>query len=304
MTDRITFPATLLRGGDGLGKNHSGIVEPIKVKFKKDQAGVGHDPAEQFTFNWWDHVYKKAANNIVVENDKDGITVKRKATDSEPISNKRARYVPDKNMLYGRFVKSGTLMSDGLLVSEPSTTVLSSDSDEDNMQSNSAKDQDLLKICGGRTAHKGARHGMAMNGKLARLARIEEELTAIPKTSLLTLSTIDTGVTNNNAEMSPLQEKKKKKNKKNKKTVAPSECNEIEHSETNDCDRLNLEEATVKNGIHSFHATNVTLKSKRKKGKRKRKIDDQAICSNEECKPVRKSKKSSKRIEKIVKKKS
>lgn len=54
--------------GTGLGKHESGIKEAIKVKLKKDQAGIGHDPAEQFTFNWWEHVYNKAANNIEVTN--------------------------------------------------------------------------------------------------------------------------------------------------------------------------------------------------------------------------------------------
>lgn len=28
---------------------------------------VGHDPAEQFTFHWWDHVFNKSAANIAVE---------------------------------------------------------------------------------------------------------------------------------------------------------------------------------------------------------------------------------------------
>ena len=31
-------------------------------------------------------------------------------------------------------------------------------------------DEDLFRICGGRTAHKGARHGLQANGKLARIA--------------------------------------------------------------------------------------------------------------------------------------
>ena len=32
----------------------------------------------------------------------------------------------------------------------------------------SVSDEDLFKLCEGRTAHKGARHGIKMNGKLAK----------------------------------------------------------------------------------------------------------------------------------------
>uniref|UniRef100_A0A674JYE7 G patch domain-containing protein 4 n=1 Tax=Terrapene triunguis TaxID=2587831 RepID=A0A674JYE7_9SAUR len=53
--------------GKGLGKRENGISEAIKVKVKCDTAGVGHDPAEQFTFHWWDHLFNKSAANISVE---------------------------------------------------------------------------------------------------------------------------------------------------------------------------------------------------------------------------------------------
>ena len=39
-------------------------------------------------------------------------------------------------------------------------------------------DEELFKACGGRTAHKGARHGLKLNGKLARIAQQEERFLA------------------------------------------------------------------------------------------------------------------------------
>ena len=45
--------------GKGLGRNESGMKTAIKVKIKRDQAGVGHDMAEEFTFQWWDHVFNR-----------------------------------------------------------------------------------------------------------------------------------------------------------------------------------------------------------------------------------------------------
>lgn len=52
--------------GKGLGRKEDGISEALKVKIKADNAGVGHDPAEQFTFHWWDHAFRKSAQNITV----------------------------------------------------------------------------------------------------------------------------------------------------------------------------------------------------------------------------------------------
>ena len=45
--------------GKGLGRYETGMKNAIKVKIKRDQAGMGHDMAEEFTFQWWDHVFNK-----------------------------------------------------------------------------------------------------------------------------------------------------------------------------------------------------------------------------------------------------
>ena len=50
--------------GKGLGRKEDGMAEAIKVNIKADNAGVGHDPGEQFTFHWWEHAFEKSSQNI------------------------------------------------------------------------------------------------------------------------------------------------------------------------------------------------------------------------------------------------
>ncbi|CAG2060087.1 unnamed protein product [Timema podura] len=47
-------------------------------------------------------------------------------------------------------------------------------------------DEELFRICGGRTAHKAARHGHKLNGKLARIEAQEKEFLKLitPKETL------------------------------------------------------------------------------------------------------------------------
>ncbi|XP_066465219.1 G patch domain-containing protein 4 isoform X2 [Eleutherodactylus coqui] len=167
--------------GKGLGKREDGISEAIKVKVKCDTAGVGHNSAEQFTFHWWDHVFNKTASSIAVEPNQDGVTVKKLSEDDGAVSNKKPRKAMlSTNMLYGRFIKSATLTSGGeeLVEKSSSSDDSSSSSSEDEdlkfdlSSATKLSDEDLVRICGGRTAHKGARHGLTMS---AKLSRIEEQ---------------------------------------------------------------------------------------------------------------------------------
>ncbi|XP_034465969.1 G patch domain-containing protein 4 [Hippoglossus hippoglossus] len=174
--------------GKGLGRDENGICEAIKVNVKCGKGGVGHKEGEQFSFHWWDHVFNKASSSLQVESDQDGIKLKKTVEEEEDgmISNKKPRKAwLAKDKLYGCFVKSATLLS-GQEQPEPkaSDSDDSSSSDEEDdrrldlSSTTKLSDADLMKACGGRTAHKGARHGLTMSAKLARLEQQEAEFMA------------------------------------------------------------------------------------------------------------------------------
>ncbi|KAK2543499.1 Gpatch4 [Columba livia] len=182
------------RRGQGLGKREDGIAEAIRVKVKCDTAGVGHDAAEPFTFHWWDHVFNEAAANVAVESGQDGVSMKRISEQGIRISNKKPRKAGSAgNMLYGRFVKSATLTAHG----EEATTLT---------------DEELMRACGGRTAHKGARHGLTMSAKLARLEEQERAFLATYRQEERQPEPPESSPT------ADRQEKKKKKKKKKGKS--------------------------------------------------------------------------------------
>ncbi|XP_078448604.1 G patch domain-containing protein 4 [Lampetra planeri] len=171
--------------GKGLGRFENGRAEAVKVKVKHDTAGIGHDMAEQFTFHWWDHVFNKAAASIEVEGTEEGAKVMGNRADGveEPISNRKPRkaHLSTTHALYGNFVKAATLTSGEEVrdEKESSEDETSSSEDEDAKLDLSSTtrmtDEQLLRACGGRTAHKGARHGVNMSAKLARLEQQERE---------------------------------------------------------------------------------------------------------------------------------
>ncbi|NWZ68613.1 GPTC4 protein, partial [Acrocephalus arundinaceus] len=169
--------------GQGLGRREDGIAEAIRVKVKCDTAGVGHDAAEPFTFHWWDHVFNKAAANIAVEAGQDGISVKALSEQGGRISNKKPRKAGNSgSLLYGRFVKSATLTACGEeSVTLPASSESSEEEEEEKLDLCSVRrltDEELVQACGGRTAHKGARHGLTMSAKLARLEEQEQAFLA------------------------------------------------------------------------------------------------------------------------------
>ncbi|NXX48960.1 GPTC4 protein, partial [Tricholaema leucomelas] len=168
--------------GQGLGKRQDGIAEAIRVKVKCDTAGVGHDAAEAFTFHWWDHIFNQAAANISVEGGQDGISMRTLSEQGAHISNKKPHKAGKAGtMLYGRFVKSATLTACGEQPTEVPTGDDDDDDDDEKLDLSTARrltDAELLEACGGRTAHKGARHGLTMSAKLARLEEQERTFLA------------------------------------------------------------------------------------------------------------------------------
>ncbi|NXO55319.1 GPTC4 protein, partial [Aramus guarauna] len=157
-----------------------------------------HDAAEPFSFHWWDHVFNKAAANIAVEAGQDGISMKTLSEQGVRISNKKPRKAGSTgSMVYGRFVKAATLTARGEeSVKLPTGSESSEDEAEEKLDLSSARrrgwgsgacpvpamreltDEELMRACGGRTAHKGARHGLTMSAKLARLEEQERAFLA------------------------------------------------------------------------------------------------------------------------------
>ncbi|NXG38686.1 GPTC4 protein, partial [Dromaius novaehollandiae] len=165
--------------GKGLGKREDGIAEAIRVKVKCDTAGVGHDPAEQFSFHWWDHVFNKSAANIAVEAGQDGVSVKTLSEQDAGISNKKPRKAGSADgMLYGRFVKAATLMAHGEEAAKPPTASESSEEEEEKLDLSSARRQGLGMPPDARACCRGARHGLTMSAKLARLEEQERAFLA------------------------------------------------------------------------------------------------------------------------------
>jgi len=166
--------------GVGLGRHGQGITDAIKPKLKFDQAGIGHNKAEEFEFQWWDHAFNKAAKSVKVEEGKDGQVKVDFNSSKDELSTKKIRRKAEKAMkkevkakLYSNFVKSGTLTGGKMEeVDEGDSGFVE---DKDLSQLRTLTDEELVKACGGRTAHKGGRHGHRMNAKLARIEKAEAE---------------------------------------------------------------------------------------------------------------------------------
>ncbi|XP_068157767.1 G patch domain-containing protein 4 [Drosophila tropicalis] len=168
--------------GDGLGKNNTGIAAPLKASLKFDNAGLGVDRAKEFNDHWWERCFNEAANNVEVQVQTDGRvkTGRKRGEDAVEISTKG---YSDRKLKKAKDEVGGTVYENFL-----QTTLLTQDGGEvENAQAikvediavskvNVLTDEELFKACGGRTAHKGARHGLKLSGKLARLEQQEQEM--------------------------------------------------------------------------------------------------------------------------------
>merc|ERR1712226_1467842 len=161
------------KSGEGLGKHSQGISKPIKASLKFDKAGVGHDPAKEFTNSWWDDAYKQAADNVIIDNDQDGtVKINWKKKSKEQKRHKHSIV----NSQYTAFVQSATLESGKLIRNQGSTKGEDEINDKQCKKAVELTDEELFKACGGLTAHKGARHGHKMSAKQKRIELQEKEL--------------------------------------------------------------------------------------------------------------------------------
>ncbi|XP_016144687.1 G patch domain-containing protein 4-like isoform X2 [Sinocyclocheilus grahami] len=156
---------------------------------------MGDKEGEQFTFHWWDHVFNRASFSLVVETGQSA------------------------TLLSGEEQPEKTSDSD-----DSSSTSEDEDQKLDLSSTTKLSDTDLLKACGGRTAHKGARHGLTMSAKLARLEQQEQEFMNKYGKKNHTAETSTSNTDCLNFEGRP-DIKEKTKRKKSKRQRIPSENN-------------------------------------------------------------------------------
>lgn len=273
--------------GSGLGKNENGMKEAIKVKIKNDSHGVGHNRGDEFTFHWWDHVFNKAASSIVVESTQEGVSVKA-AKESVGVSTKKARTYDNKAMLYGQFVKGATLDNNQEVKSEgeEDASEVTEYLEEDRQTLQKLPDEEILKICGGMTAHKGARHGLKLNGKLERIQEQERLLMEKWKKQKGSNSEMDksersslnakSDTTENedvNRDCVKIKKKKKKRDKlEDAEKISQNQSPDCDDSQEiqNDKSDVKKEKKRKRKNIELGHETNIDHETKRTKKKKKR----------------------------------
>ncbi|CAG4949856.1 unnamed protein product [Parnassius apollo] len=167
--------------GKGLGKYENGISEALKPKLKRSVTGVGHDPASDFTEHWWNDLYNKAAGNLEVE-EKNGKIKRIKCKDPSDfvITNntwkiKKNQKNTSTEQQYSEYFIKKAILSNGESKVE-NVKEAESDNEETKKDVFKLSDEELFAACEGRTAHKGARHGLKALGKLARIEQQEQLL--------------------------------------------------------------------------------------------------------------------------------
>ncbi|KAG8034920.1 hypothetical protein G9C98_007996 [Cotesia typhae] len=129
---------------------------------------------------WWNQIYNQALSNINVDSSSENKPVIKvnKSNAVEITAAKLNINIGDSKkskdgLVYGNFVKTSTLEG-SQEVQSAAQKKLSAKKDDSVMFKDFIVDDDkLFKACGGRTAHKGARHGLKLSGKLARIRQQE-----------------------------------------------------------------------------------------------------------------------------------
>ena len=116
---------------------------------KFDSSGLGHTRSDEFTYKWWDHAFNKAASSFnVVVNENEAVVVRTDDADVKgAIKAKLGKISTTGEYTYG-FHKAGTLKNGEEEMNEAPTIV------EEKDYSLKLSDEELFKLCGGRTAHK------------------------------------------------------------------------------------------------------------------------------------------------------
>ncbi|XP_022817166.1 G patch domain-containing protein 4-like [Spodoptera litura] len=173
--------------GKGLGEHENGISEALKPKLKRSVAGVGHDAAAEFNEHWWTTLYDKAAANVEVK-EKNGKTKEIKMKDDKEfdITNSTWKLNKQKDAeneeQYSDYFVRTAVLTNGASNMERARESDSEDEAEKKVVFKMTYEE-LFAKCVGRTAHKGARHGLRATGKLTRIAQQEAQLLSQTKYS-------------------------------------------------------------------------------------------------------------------------
>uniref|UniRef100_A0A182S619 G patch domain-containing protein 4 n=1 Tax=Anopheles maculatus TaxID=74869 RepID=A0A182S619_9DIPT len=242
--------------GLGLGKNMDGIAAPIKANRKQDTNGIGAHAANDATNNWWERVYNEASTNIEVQSGGD-VTLQQRNPNAVEITtksysmNKLLRKTKNQNggkeSKYGNvFLKASTLLGGTGREEDVPDHVRTEDIEFAPVKT--LTDEELFAACGGRTAHKGARHGLSLTGKLARIDAQNNKLL-----QELESKSFEAVIKSNDwqVQASKNGRKKSKKQKRNEQRW-------IEHHGP-----VEAADAEVKDMVH--HADYVVAKNKKKK---------------------------------------
>ncbi|KNE57077.1 hypothetical protein AMAG_02831 [Allomyces macrogynus ATCC 38327] len=210
--------------GQGLGKKEQGITTHVRVSRKADNKGIGQGKTD-FSFQWWDHLYNKSTAQIVIAAADDGsVAVSAKEKKAKALAvNLGATYVlPDEDdPLAAMFVKA-----------TPAEAKQAKDEDDDEKKDYSMNltDAELLAICEGRTAAKGARANtlgkvLRSDGELGKkllaigsvAAETEASAPPLPQAKKRTRDKVDADDASPADPSSPADSGDAKKRKKDKK---------------------------------------------------------------------------------------
>ncbi|XP_028156637.1 G patch domain-containing protein 4 [Ostrinia furnacalis] len=310
--------------GKGLGKHENGISEALKPKLKRSVAGIGHDAASDFTEHWWTKLYDKAAGNVEVE-EKNGKTKKIKTKEDEfeitnstwKLKKKKKQSDTEEEQYKDYFVRKAVLSGGGSTV----RNVNDSESEDETAVTKDVfkmTDEELFAACEGRTAHKGARHGLKATGKLARIAQQEQILLTQPqytgyshaKKLKKNNEVQDNEESNPNPDVdSSIEAKKKKKRKRKLNNSDNKNCDENAQVEYSSSPLPEDDEKSKQDNVASdknedeistsANSVEDIVEVKRKKKKSKNLANDtntneQEIVDDSEETPIRKRKKKKK----------
>jgi len=117
----------------------------LRPKLKFDASGLGHKQGEELVNEWWNLAFNKAAKSFNVVTTDEGASVVK----TGELGSFRGSHKLPTN--YGDFKLAGTLTNEGVLeeAEHPDPTPVKEVSHFVKLS-----DEELFRMCGGRTAHK------------------------------------------------------------------------------------------------------------------------------------------------------